>query len=213
MSHPKLWRAFAGRVKGFGSDANAGVRGGIINMGTRFTHTIGRAAAVWLVCAGALAAQSALANSANTSVVSGTVGGQVAAPTGLVAVNALRFGTFAQPVVGGTMVMAPQSTFTTTGDLGTASSIIQSSARGAASFTVAGSPGAAFGIYGVSSVTISNGSAKMTVGQFTTDAFLAIGQLSTSGTASFNIGGTLTASANQAPGTYTGTFPITVQYY
>ena len=28
-----------------------------------------------------------------------------------------------------------------------------------------------------------------------------------------SLGGTLTASANQAPGTYTGTFPITVQYY
>ena len=182
-------------------------------MGTRFVHTIGRAAAVWLACIAGLAANSALANSANKSVVSGTVGGQVAAPSALVAVTGLRFGTFAQPLVGGTIVMAPQSTFTTTGDLGTASSIIQSTTRGAASFTLAGNPGATFGIYGVASVTISNGSAKMTVGQFTTDAFFAIGQLSTSGTASFNIGGTLTASANQAPGTYTGTFPITVQYY
>jgi hypothetical protein len=173
-------------------------------MGTRFLHTL------WLI---GLAANPALANSQNSSVVTGTVGGQVAAPTGLVAVNGLRFGTFAQPVAGGTMVMAPQGTFTTTGDLGTASSVIQSTTRGAASFTVAGNPGATFGIYGVSSVTITNGSARMTVSQFTTDAFLAIGVLNTAGTASFNIGGTLTASANQAPGTYTGTFPITVQYY
>ncbi len=173
-------------------------------MGTRFLHTF------WLI---GLIATPALANSQNTSVVAGTVGGQVAAPTGLVAVNGLRFGTFSRPVTGGTMVMAPQSTFTTTGDLGTASSVIQPTARGAASFTLAGNPGALFGIYGVASVTITNGSAKMTVGQFTTDAALAIGALSTAGTASFNIGGTLTASANQAPGTYTGTFPITVQYY
>ncbi len=32
------------------------------------------------------------------------------------------------------------------------------------------------------------------------------------GTLTFNVGATLTVKASQAPGTYTGTFPVTVNY-
>jgi len=184
-----------------------------MHMGQRSPYTPGRTASAilaWLLC---LTANPALANSANTSVIGGTAGGQVAAPVALVAINALRFGTFAQPLTGGTMAMAPQGTYTTSGGMTLASVVAQPTARGAASFTISGNPGASYGIYGVASVTITNGSATMVVGQFTTNISQAIGQLSATGTGSFNIGGTLTASANQAPGAYTGTFPIIVQYY
>lgn len=172
-----------------------------------------RILALGLAICSSLIAPPALANSANAATVGGTVGAQVAAPIALVAVNVLQFGSLAQPQTGGTIVMSPQGTISTTGDLGPASSIAQSGPRGAASFRLTGNPGSNFAIYGVASVTISNGSARMTVGQFTTDAWFATGQISPTGSASFNIGGTLTATANQAPGTYTGTFPIIVQYY
>jgi len=66
---------------------------------------------------------------------------------------------------------------------------------------------------GVSQVTISNGSAKMTVGQFTINGTFSGGQIGSNGTYTFYIGGTLTATAGQAVGTYTGTFPITITYY
>jgi hypothetical protein len=158
-------------------------------------------------------APHALANTANTATVGGLVGAQIAAPVALVAVNMLQFGSLAQPQTGGTIVMSPQGTISTTGDLGQASSIAQSGPRGAASFRLTGNPGTNFAIYGVASVTISNGSARMTVGQFTTDAYFATGQIGATGSAGFNIGGTLTATANQARGTYSGTFPIIVQYY
>ena len=181
--------------------------GGMIMTGLRSQLASSAAA---LAC---LAAQPALAGSAGTTVAGGTVGGQVAAPIALVAVKPLSFGTFAQPTTAGTMVMAPQGNFTTTGGMTSASGVAQPTTRGAAAFTVSGTPGASYGIYGVASVTISNGSATMTVSQFTTDVGLAIGQLGAGGTSSFDIGGTLTASARQAPGAYTGTFPIIVQYY
>lgn len=169
--------------------------------------------ALLFACIGTLTGPCALAKSGNTASVAGTAGAQVVAPITLVATSSLRFGTIAQPVLGGTITMSPYGTITTTGDLGASTGVAQPTPQGAASFTLTGNPGAQFAIYGVSQVTITNGVAKMTLGQFTTNAVFAIGQLGSNGTASFNIGGTLTVSANQAVGNYSGTFPITVMYY
>ncbi len=180
-------------------------------MGTVFPRMA--AATALALLASPAQASTGGAGTTTTSVVSGTVGAQVAAPSALVAVNALRFGSFAQPATGGTIVMSPQGNATTTGGLTAASTVVQPAARGAASFTLSGTAGALYGISSVASATISNGSATMTVNQFTNDGLLGLGILSLAGTGSFNVGGTLTAAANQAPGTYTGTFAITVQYY
>lgn len=161
----------------------------------------------------AAASGNALAASGNGSTVSGSASAQVMAPMQLTAVSALQFGTIAQPAIGGTLTMSPYGTLTSTGDMGASSSIAQTGPRTAASFTLTGTPGALYTISGVSQVTISNGSNTMTVGRFTTNVWFAVGQIGVDGTSSFNIGGTLTASAGQAPGSYTGTFPIIVAYY
>ncbi|WP_353228564.1 DUF4402 domain-containing protein [Novosphingobium sp.] len=176
-------------------------------------HKIIRTIAVMAACVGALAGHAAMAASGNTKTVAGTASAQVTAPMQLVATGAMQFGKIAQPVTGGTLTMSPQGTLTSTGDMGTSSAIAQTGTRSAASFTLTGAPSALYAIYGVSQVTISNGAAKMTLGQFTTNVTFAIGQIATNGTAAFSIGGTLTATAGQAVGTYTGTFPITVAYY
>jgi hypothetical protein len=176
-------------------------------------HKIIRAIATTLAVIASMAGHDALAGSGTTSRVAGSASAQITAPMQLVALGSLQFGTIAQPTAGGTLTMSPYGALTSTGDMGTASSIAQSGSRGAASFSLTGTPGALYTISGVSQVTISNGQAKMTVGQFTTNVAFAVGQIGTNGTASFAIGGTLTASPNQAIGSYSGTFPIIVTYY
>ena len=52
----------------------------------------------------------------------------------------------------------------------------------------------------------------MTLGGFTTTLTGLQGSLNTSGNGSFGIGGTLTVNANQAIGTYSGSFTVTLNY-
>ena len=89
----------------------------------------------------AVAGGNALAASGTGSTVTGSASAQIAAPIRLVAGTALQFGTIAQPVTGGTLTMSPQGTLTSTGDMGASSSIAQSGARTAASFTLTGTNG------------------------------------------------------------------------
>jgi len=168
--------------------------------------------AALIVVNGISAAIPALASSGNTSVSSGSASALVEAPIQLVATGSLQFGTFAQPKTGGTITISPYGAVSTTGDLGADMAVAQSTTKAPASFTVTGMPGVAFSASGVTSVTISNGAAKMTLGQFTINGATSGGTIGASGTTTFNIGGTLTATAGQAAGTYTGTFPITVAY-
>lgn len=176
-------------------------------------HTLLRRGLTVAAALCAVAGGNALAASGTGSTVTGSASAQIAAPMQLVAGTVLQFGTIAQPVTGGTLTMSPQGTLTSTGDMGSSSSIAQTGPRTAASFTLTGTPGALYSISGVSQVTITNGSKTMTVGQFTTNIAFAIGQIGTNGTAAFNIGATLTASGGQATGRYSGTFPIIVTYY
>ena len=166
-----------------------------------------------ILLAGIVPGQGALASSASTSVAGGTVGAQITAPLTLSAVNSMQFGSFVQPTASGTVVMTPQGTITTTGGMAGLTAIAQPVARGAAGFKVTGAAGMNFILTGVAQVTLAKGAARMTLGQFTTDSFLSAGTVGTSGTYTFNIGGTLSVTAGQATGTYTGTFPITVTYY
>jgi hypothetical protein len=179
----------------------------------RIMRKIKPALAALIVVIGAGAGHQALAASGNTSVSTGSASATVAAPIRLVATGPLRFGTIAQPQVGGTMTVSPYSAVSTTGDIGSDSAIAQTAPPAAASFSVTGIPGMQFTASGVSQVIISNGSATMTVGQFTINSSFSGGQISANGTTTFNIGGTLTASAGQAVGIYAGSFPITVTYY
>lgn len=181
-------------------------------MSTVTMHIRRHALAVLIIAIGMGIADLAQASSGNTSVSSGSASATVEAPIQLVATGSLNFGTFAQPKTAGTITISPYGAVSTTGELGTDMAVAQSTAKSAASFTVNGMPGVQFSASGVSTVTISNGAAKMTIGQFTISSSFSGGQIGSNGTTTFTIGGTLTASAGQAAGTYSGTFPITVAY-
>ena len=175
-------------------------------------HRVKQGLATLIACIVACTATAALASSGNTAVSTGSASATVATPIKLTAISALQFGTMAQPVTGGTVTVWPTGGYSTTGDLGADIAIAQSTVPAAASFSVTGIPGAIFAATGVSQVTISNGASKMTLGQFTINGSFSGGQIAANGTVTFYIGGTLTLAAGQAPGIYTGTFPITVTY-
>lgn len=79
-------------------------------------------------------------------------------------------------------------------------------------FTVTGTSGATYAITIPSgNITLNDGgSNNITVGSFTSNPS-GTGVL-TGGTQTLHIGATLTVAANQAAGTYSGTYPITVEY-
>lgn len=170
-------------------------------------------ASLGAVLGGTVPGGAARANSVNAATAQGAAAGQVLAPLQLVATDTLRFGTIARPQTGGTMTISPYGAISTTGDMGQATGIVQPTPRGPAHFTVSGAAGQAYWIGGNYAVTISNGSATMRVSAFTTNVPYAIGTLNAQGRDDFYIGGTLTVSAGQATGAYSGTFPIIVTYY
>jgi len=80
----------------------------------------------------------------------------------------------------------------------------------AAQFTVSGQASALYTItLPAAAVTLTSGANSMTIDTFTTDG---TGTLDGTGNEVINVGATLNVSANQAPGTYSGTFDVTVNY-
>jgi hypothetical protein len=77
-------------------------------------------------------------------------------------------------------------------------------------FTVTGAAGIGFSITLPATATITSGVNTMTVNAFTSTPS-GTGTL-VAGTATVNVGATLNVAANQVAGSYTGTYPVTVNY-
>ncbi len=135
------------------------------------------------------------------------VTGTLLAPISISSTANLNFGTMVPTGTDGTVTVTPAGVRTSVNvDLfgGTPA---------AASFDVTGDPGANYSITLPSSATLTSGGDTMTVGPappFTDDA----GATPTlvGGSDTFNVGATLNVGANQAAGTYSGTFDVTVNY-
>ena len=114
--------------------------------------------------------------------------------------------------VGGSIVLAPAGTRTTTGSGVTFPAV--SGTVAAASFTVSGAPGYTYAItLPVSAVINGPGSASMAVSGFTSNPN-STGSIATGGTQSLSVGATLTVAPAQMPGLYTNAVavPVTVNY-
>ena len=81
-----------------------------------------------------------------------------------------------------------------------------------ASFTITGEPNTSFAIGLPSSISLSNGTASMTVNAFSSSLGATSTIDATEGEATLNVGATLAVGANQASGLYTSTFDVTVNY-
>ncbi|MEL6568816.1 MAG: DUF4402 domain-containing protein [Pseudomonadota bacterium] len=155
----------------------------------------------------AVAAATILAGSAIAADVQSDAGAKIVAPLQISNVTALYFGTVAPSTSAADTVIVDAAGNKTCG----AELTCLSSDHTAAEFSVSGDPERAYTIDLPSSISISNGNGgTMTVNNFTGSK--ANGTLSTGGTDSFDVGGTLNVAANQATGEYTGTFTVTVEY-
>ena len=86
-----------------------------------------------------------------------------------------------------------------------------SGSTSAAAFDVSGSDGSTYQVTLPPETLVSSGGNNMTVSAFNSSLAGNTGTL-TGGTDSFTIGGTLNVGANQATGSYTGQFTVTVEY-
>ena len=105
----------------------------------------------------------------------------------------------------GTVVVSPAGARTC------GAGLICSGTVSAADFSINGAPGATFALTMPTAANITSGSDTMQVNNFTNSLGGLTGTL-TGGTAAFQLGATLNVGANQAVGTYTGTFTVTVDY-
>lgn len=120
----------------------------------------------------------------------------------------LSFGDLLSGLGSGTVVLGPGGSRTATGGVGLASS----RPVGAASLQVTGTEHAAYTITLPASAALkgSNGQ-SLTVDHFTSSPSRT-GTLDATGQQLLNVGATLQVPANQAAGTYSGTFRVTVAY-
>lgn len=124
----------------------------------------------------------------------------------------LSFGAFAAGM-GGTVTVSPQSVRTATEDV-TLMTGGQFSQGSPAIFDVSGSANATYQITlptdGEVTLTGSQGS-SMTISSFTSSP-AGDGQLNSLGTQTLYVGATVGVGSNQAPGTYSGSFTVTVVF-
>ena len=150
----------------------------------------------------------------STASATANAGGRIIQPLKLIATQALEFGDI---IKGENTVTVPAagSRTATNNDL-----LLTLTSGGrtpqAAEFEIEGEPGLAYVVTYESNVVLNGpDSATMSVGPFTNNAKLTLpdgtGE-TTAGKDTFNVGASLTVSADQKPGVYQGTFEVTVNY-
>jgi hypothetical protein len=155
---------------------------------------------------GLLSAGSAFAQ-LNTASASANANARVVAAITLNKTADLNFGDVVAGGTLGTVVMSTVGARTVTGG----TTLGNANGAAVAAFTVGGVASATYAISLPSgATTISSGGNNMTVDTWTGSK--ATGTLSAGGSDNFTVGGTLHVAANQAAGSYTGTFSVSVNY-
>ena len=117
----------------------------------------------------------------------------------------LNFGRFAVGTTAGTVIVSTGGSGSVTGGVG----FVAGSANAADAFAARGDPGRAIAITTGTGVVSASRTSAMT---FTTRPSLATTTIPASGTRNFTVGGTLSVGGGQAPGTYAGSYAVTVSY-
>lgn len=163
---------------------------------------------IWFVTLGMLAmASNALAASAN-----GTANATVIAPIAISAANALEFGEVVKTGGGGTVTIA-----TNGGRTGTAALIVSTQGtEQAATFSVTGEGTNTYTITlpanGTVTVDDAGAGVAMAVSDFVSDPAAGANGVLSGGAQTISVGATLTTGADQLEGSYTGIFPVIVEY-
>lgn len=148
----------------------------------------------------------------STASATANAGGRIIQPLKLIATQALEFGDIIKGQNTVTVAADGSRTATNTDLLLTLTS--GGKTPQAAEFEIEGEPGLAYVVTYESNVVLNGpDSATMSVGPFTNNAKLTLpdgtGE-TTAGKDTFNVGASLTVSADQKPGVYDGTFKVTV---
>ncbi len=160
--------------------------------------------ALAFIAIGLLAAATASAQASATTSASASA--RVLAKIQLAKVTDLNFGDVVAGASLGTAVVDTAGARSSTGGVSLAAGTVSQ-----ASFTVTGEPSKSYTITVPASVTISSGGNNMTVDSFTFSPS-SPATLPGGGSDTLNIGATLHVAANQATGSYTNTFNVTVAY-
>jgi len=144
-----------------------------------------------------------------SSVAYGSATANIVMPLEIEKFADLSFGAFAAGPTPGTVSISTSGARSFNGGL-TMMSVNDLSPL-AATFMVFGYPSASFALTLPSSVNISNGSSQMSIDNFVTDLG-SWPMLDPSGSALMNVGATINVNADQEPGTYVGSFDVTVAY-
>lgn len=147
------------------------------------------------------------AASAYAATSSGTATAEIITAISIANNQDLAFGSIVPSSTGDTVAVATDGTVT----CGANVTCVDQSTKTAGAFTVSGEAGYSYAITLPSGdVQLSNGTETMTVNNFSSNPS-GTGTL-TGGTDSINVGGTLNVSANQAQGSYSGSYDVTVEY-
>ena len=167
-------------------------------MNSYFSYSAALAIALAVVIPSSVAAQG------NTASTSGVAAALIVAPISLThdAGTSLNFGSMTAGG-GGTVIVDVDGSGTTSGEV----TLLTGVATSADMFTVEGDPNRSFDIV-TTGGSLSDGANSMS---FTTSA-ASSGTLDGGGSMAFAVGGTLTVAADQAGGSYTGTYQATVTY-
>lgn len=122
-------------------------------------------------------------------------------------IEGLNFGNIAVNGAG-TVTVSTAGVRTNTGDV----LLVASTDVAAANFLVEGVPNATYAVTLPASATITSGTNSMVVNGFASNPAGGAGTLSGAGQQNLFVGATLNVNSAQVPGTYTGTFDVTVSY-
>jgi hypothetical protein len=152
------------------------------------------------------------ASSGNAAKVGGAAQANIIAPAAMTNTGALRFGQFVQPTAAGTLVLTPAGALSATGGVAGNQLIAQTSGGPApGTFQITSNANQAFTVYAPTSLTLTNGGSAMTLNNMT-GTLVQIAGSSTTTIYALAVGGTLNVGANQALGTYAGTYTLTTVY-
>jgi len=164
---------------------------------TRIAATLAGVAVASMFASAAQAQASATA-STGASVT-------IAAPIAITKTADLSFGTVVPSATAGTVAVSTAGTRSVGGGVSELGGTVA-----AAAYSVTGYTNSAYTITLPSSVSLTGPGTAMTAGTFVHSA--GVSPALSGGTGSFTVGATLNVGANQAAGSYTGTFDVTVAY-
>lgn len=141
----------------------------------------------------------------SAATVTANASANVISPLIITENTALNFGDVAVGLTGGDVILAPGGGRSVTGD----AEAVVGGANSAGTFTITGQALKAYTLTLPPTVDISGGVGTMDV---TTFSDTSSGAIPAAGTETFNVGATLTIGGAQAPGLYSSTYTVTVNY-